>query len=663
MKKTCDTLVIGGGIVGCGALYQLAKRGVTDSVLVEMNELTSGTTWHSAGHVIVVDERPEIAALNSLSLQTYEVFEKETGLDIGRHMIGCVRIATNAPRLKRFERLAQAMDAFDTPSEMLDVDGIRRKFPLVNTGGLLGGMWTAREGYVDASMTTQAFAQAARQLGATIYRHTKVLRIERQGRRWRVETAKGTIDADNIVVAVGFWAAQLARELNINLPIVPVERQYIVTDAVPELKDVGFELPILRDYDVPVYFRQERESLLMGVHEPHTPFCFTDGIPESYAGELFEPDLERGEACILAGIERVPAFGKVGMKRVICGATSRTPDLSGLMGPVPGWPGLYILSGFAAGVSQGAAIGSLLAEWIVKGTPGFDVRPIDVSRFGSYATTYYVHQTLGEGHTYGASDPSKERKAGRPARISPLYFRQKAEGARFTARLGWECPSWFATDAVSDMQAAVAGECHAARKAKAMLDATSFTKYEVSGPGAADFLNTLCRPAVPQQDGAVSETTIVSSAGTSASFTVARLDREQFYLIGEPEAELVHLVRLESEAPADGSVTVTNVTGRNGALLLFGPAAESAIAPIAGARLDQMTVNSVRNMEIGYAPARVIKTDLSGLPVWQVHAPCEFLGGIVEALDREAGAQPWRQIGFKAFDILRSGEDTLAKAS
>ncbi|MBL8703977.1 MAG: FAD-dependent oxidoreductase, partial [Rhodospirillales bacterium] len=612
--------------------------------------------WHSAGHLILVDESPAIARLNILSCRMYEELEADTGLSIGRHKVGSLRLARDKARFQRYQALAAKMQFHGIRYEMLGPAEAQKHFPLMETGGLEGASWVPDEAFIDPSMATQAFAQGARAGGAEINRHTKVTGLARRpGGEWLVTTDKGQIVAEHVVNAAGMWAPGVAALVGKTLPILPTERQYLVTDSVPELAKLGFELPILRDYDVPFYFRQERDSLIMGVHEPHTPYCFVDGIPDDFGQELLPPDLERGAACIEEGMRRVPVLGKVGIKRVICGPTSRTTDFNGLMGPLAGAPNFWVLAGFSAGISHGGGVGQLLAEWMVEGEPSIDVAPLDVNRFGPYANKRYIKSMLAEAHTYGSIDPNAERTAGRPARTSPLYHLHKAAGASFAVRLGWECPAWFRTAEAPDMDKAVAAECRAVRERAGLLDLTSLAKFDLTGPGAAGFVAGQLGGKL-LEDGAVERRFLTTPKGrVEAAFVVLRLSDRHYYLTAAPQAELHHQASLERRLPADGSVRLENVTPRYGALLLAGPLAREILARVTEARIGNAAFPpaTAREMEVGYAMARVLRLSDVGELAFELHVGIESLASVYAAL-KQAGAEAGiADIGFRAYDALR----------
>lgn len=655
MKPHAEVVVVGGGIIGCALLRELTRLGLTDVVLIEKTELTAGTTWHSAGHLVVLEVNRAIARINKLSFDIYSSFEEETGEAIGLHRCGSLQIAASQSRHAWLERLMPQMQDLGHTCRMVTPDEMAELFPLLHPDGLVGASWAPLEGYVDPSMATQAFARLARASGAEIYRQTRVTALERRFGRWHIETTKGSMTAEQVVLATGIWAPELPRTLGITLPIVPAERQYIVTDDMPEVMALSRELPILRDYDAPLYFRQERNGLIMGVHEPHTPYCFVNGIPEDFGQELLPPDLSRGEKCIEAGMALVPAFARAGIKRVICGPTSRTVDFNGLMGPIWNHRNLHVLAGFSAGVGQGAGVARLMAEWIVKGAPSLDITPLDVARFGPYATFAYMDECLSEAHTYGAIEAGKERAAGRPARTSPLYHRHRADGAVFVARNGWECPAWFRSETAATMKDAVAAECAAATESCGLADRTARARLLVSGADAADLLTSLFGPDIPRTAGGVLDhLTTLRGSDAPTRIHVACLASSRFVVVAAPEAELRLLSRLQSAAAEDGDVAIENRTGLTGSLLLIGPRAAEILNRIAARGFDATTVieDEVRSVDVGLAPAHLRRRRTATAEAFELDVPIDYLVGLDETLRRAAGPKGLTDIGVDAAERL-----------
>ncbi|WP_332682459.1 FAD-dependent oxidoreductase [Bosea sp. (in: a-proteobacteria)] len=654
VKPHAEVVVVGGGIIGCALLYELTRQGLSDVVLLEKTELTAGTTWHSAGHLVVLENNPAIARINALSFNIYAGFEEETGESVGLHACGSLQIASTRARHEWLEKLLPKMQALGHFCRMVGPDEMVALFPLLEPDGLIGASWAPGEGYIDPSMATQAFARLAREKGAQIHRQTRVTGLSRNAGKWRVETTKGAMTAEHVVLATGMWVPELPRTLGISLPVLPAERQYIVTDDMPEVKELERELPILRDYDAPLYFRQERNGLIMGVHEPHTPYCFVDGIPEDFGQELLPPDLDRGEACIAAGMRLLPAFAQAGVKRVICGPTSRTVDFNGLMGPLWNHRNLHVLAGFSAGVGQSAGVARLMAEWIVRGEPSLDVAPIDVARFGPFATYSYMRQCLGEAHTYGSIEVGKDRAAGRPARTTPLYHRQHGGGAVFVARAGWECAAWFRSEGVATREQAVAVECKAAIGGPVLADRSARTLIEVAGAAAAALLARLVGDRIPSEAGEVAEARLaLRGSDRSIPLAICRTGPHAFSVSAEPEAELRLLSRLQALAHEPEAVAITNCGGRTGLLLLAGAGATALLEAIATRGFDAAGISPGRRqaVDLGFAPTWIRRLS-ENAEAFEIETPSEYLIGLDHALREAAGPGGLTDIGTLAADAL-----------
>ena len=665
MKTHTRVLVIGGGILGCSLLYRLTRMGWADVALVEKTELTAGTTWHSTGLTSLVVDSFAVSKLNKLSLRLLETLEAETGQPVGLRKTGAMRLAKNRAKMDKYAMDSAKARVLGLDFEVIGPKEVQRLFPLLVLDGLHGASYAPEEGYVDAAMATQALAKGARDGGAKIYRHTRVTGLaQKESGDWQVTTDKGTIDAEIVVNATGFWAPEIAAMAGFSLPIITMERQYLVTDSIPEIKARDVELPVVRDDDWPFYFKQEGDGFLFGVHEAGTPFCFEDGIPPDFGQELLPPDLDRGAKHIRAGMNRVPVFAKVGIKTVVCGPTSRTTDLNGLMGPVSGLRNFYVLAGFSSGVAQGPGAGQQLAEWIVEGEPSLDLHELDVNRFGAFANRRYVRAMLVEKHSVGTIDPTVEREAGRPAKTSPLYHRLKGRGAQFGARYGWECPIWFRQKGNAKTARdgsgqplwfeSVALECQAVHRHAAVLDRCGISLFEVSGPGAQPFLDHLCANALPEREGETTASPMLTEGGgIQCLMTVARLGPDRFRLSGPVEAERHHLAWLLAHAPKDG-VAIENLTGRCSALLVAGPAAAGVLSNLTKTELTDRAFppGLVRGMDLGYAPVTALRLDDFGVPAWEIHLSVEFQAALYEALIDAGKNAGIADIGLRAFESL-----------
>ena len=655
MKSHVRVLVIGGGILGTSLLFRLTRMGWTDIALVEKTELTAGTTWHSAGNLILLEDSIPVSRVNRLSWALYQTLAEDTGRPIGLHTTGGMKLAKSKARLEKFTRAKAKAKYLDIRYDVIGPDEVKALFPLIQTDGIMGACYQPDEGYVDPSQVTQACAHGARAAGAEIYRQTRVTALKQlPSREWEVTTDKGTIIAGMVVNAAGMWAPEIARMAGTSLAIVPTERQYMITAPVPALEASDKELPILRDYEVPFYIRQEGKSLLYGIHETHTPFCFEDGIPADFGQELLPPNLERGADHIAAGIERIPVLGEVGIKTVICGPTSRTVDFMGMMGPVSGVDNMHVLAGFSAGVLQGQGVSQLMAEWIVEGQPSLDLKDFDVNRFGSYANKRYVHAMLGEVHVYGTLDPTVEREAGRPARMSPIYVKLKAEGARFGARFGWEYPLWFGEAGEQARAKAVEQETLAMRNGAGIADLTSTAKYLVSGKGARAFLDRLCTNDLPAGPGHVTASAMVTArGGIQCWVTIAQETDDHFLLTARPEAEAHHFAWLQRNLPDDGSVRLDNLTGRLGTILVAGPKAHRLLSDVTGVDFAAFPWATTQDLTIGFAPVRAVHHNIVGETGWKLHHPIECQIPIFDLVIEAAARHGARHVGFAALESLR----------
>ena len=383
MRETAKVAVIGGGIVGCGVLYALAKRGWTDTVLVERLELTAGSTWHAAGNITHFGHYAEITRLYVDSLDAYLEAEAESGQPIGFHNTGSLRLATSERELEAYKRLEPLYEKLGIPYRVVNVDEVARLNPLVNPEGVFGAAHTPADGHVDASGATHALASVARSLGAEVRRQCPAYNIRKlDNGQWEVEVETGVIHAEHLVLAASFWTRELAWQLELDLPLYAFEHHEVITEDIPELEALNHEVPIIRDPRAPSNVRQERYSLLCGVYEQNPALWATDGIPPDFGQELLAPDMERLDVHLLRVIERMPAFGKYGIKKINNGPLCFPPDGCPMVGPAPRHPGLWLAAGFPVGIGTGGGAGKYLAEWMVNGQPPYALSIIDPARFG-----------------------------------------------------------------------------------------------------------------------------------------------------------------------------------------------------------------------------------------------------------------------------------------
>lgn len=667
MKTHARVVIVGGGIAGCSLLYHLTKRGWRDVVLIEKAELTAGSTWHAAGNTPHFETSLNMTRIHKYSTELYERLEAETGQATGFHKVGSIRTAQDKGRLDQFKHLAGQAKNIGLPFEILTPAEIKKLLPFVDLKGIIAGAHTPADGYVDPAGTTHAMAKGARDGGAEIYRHTKVtgMHLAPSG-EWTVETDKGAIRCQILVNAAGTWARDVGKMIGLNLPIVSMEHQYMVTENIPEVVEYGREFPLLRDPDASFYMRQESKGVVFGPYEPDGKPWAVDGIPAQFGQDLLPPDIDRIEAIVDMAMERVPMLRTTGIKRVVNGPIPHTPDGGPLIGPVAGVPNYWCICGFSVGIGQGGGAGKYLADWIVDGEPEMEMYEFDPRRFGAYATLDYTVARACEvyKYMYAVTYPNEERPAGRPAKRTPIYDRLKAQGAVFEARFGWERASWFAPKGAKESLTFrrteafdhVAAECRAVRERVGLLDLSGFSKFEISGPGAYAFLDRLCANRPPKKIGGVILTQMLTPRGRVAGEgTLARLGEDRFYLVTAAITQLVDRDWLEQHLPKDGRVRLDDVTLRDGALVLAGPRSRAVLGKLTRADLSNGAFPwmNAQEIEVADVPVRALRVSYVGELGWELHHNFVYQARLYDAL-MEAGKDAGiANFGMRATNSLR----------
>ncbi len=670
MDARAQVVIIGGGIGGCSLAYHLARLGETDVVVLEKGELTSGSTWHAAGLCTQFNPSRILTKLLMYSIQLYKSLEAETGRPADFREVGSIRLATNQDRMDEFRHAEGRARVVGLPFELVGPNRIRELCPILNVDDVLGGAWIPTDGYIDPSSAANALAQGARHKGVRFELRTLVTGMRRRpGGGWDVETDRGTIEAGVVVNAAGMWAPAIGRMAGIELPIIPLAHQFLVTGAVPALGEVGHEIPVIRDPDRSFYVRAEGGGLLVGPFEPNPTTWAEAGPPNDFESKLLPPDLPRVEDVIALAADRVPVFAEAGIKDVINGPDGYTPDGRCLMGWVPGSRDLFVLAGFSIfGIVFGGGAGRYAAEWIVDGRPSDDMWEVDVSRFGPWAAArpYLAAKALDVyGHEYAIHYPHQERPAGRPLLTDPLHDRLAARGAVFGFRQGWERPLWFAPPGVAPDDELtfrrpswfhhVGQECNAVREHVGLLDQTSFGKFEVSGPGAERFLDGLSANALPA-DGRIAVTQLLNqSGGIECDITITRLGGDLFYLVSAAATEVHDFEHLRQRLPDDGSVRLDNVTAATGVLTLAGPRSRDVLAALTDDDVsgEGFRFLTARRIRVGSAPVLAMRISYVGELGWELHTPIAYLAHLEERL-REAG-EPLGLVdfGYRALDSMR----------
>ena len=673
MKSHARVVVIGGGIVGVSTLYHLAKKGWSEVVLVEKADLTHGSTWHAAGILPLFNMSYSIGQLHKYSVDLYQRLEAETGQAVGFHKTGNLRLATNRDRMDEYRKYCGTASTIGVPFEMIGPKEIKELWPFCNIDGLVGALFHPHDGHAAPADITQALAKGARDRGAEIYRRTKVVAIaETPGGEWKVETDKGDITCEIVVTAAGAWAREVGAMVGLDLPTIPVEHQYLVTEEIPELVEragAGLpELAVLRESDASYYMREERQGLILGPYEKGAPAWAVDGVPEGFGQELLPPDIERLEPHIEAAIKRVPIFGQAGIKDYINGPIPYTPDGSPLIGPAFGLKNFYLNEGHSFGITAAGGAGWQLAEWIVEGEPGIDMLDVDPRRFGAYANKAYTKLKSEEAyeHVFIIHYPDEERPAARPAKTSPIHDRLAAAGAVWGQRYGWERPNWFAPDGVAARDVwsfrrtnyfePVGAECRTARERVGIIDITSFSKFEVSGPGAEAYLDRMVARSLPKKVGRINLShALTPSGGVRSEFTITRDGPDRFYLVSSGAAERYDHDLLLKNLPDDGGVTVDNITTGHGVLVLVGPRAREVLAKLTDADLSNGAFPwlTARHISVDLAPVRALRVNFVGELGWELHHPIEYQSHIFDALMAAGEEFGIGLVGMRAMDSLR----------
>ncbi|WP_028034901.1 FAD-dependent oxidoreductase [Chelativorans sp. J32] len=702
MKREARAVVIGGGVVGVSTLYHLAKKGWSDVILVERRELTSGSTWHAAGLLPLFNMSYSVGQIHKYSVKLYRDLEIETGTSVGFVNCSNIRLARTKDRWDEYKYYAGIAETIGVAVNILTPEQVREVWPLCNTDGIVGAIQHPDDGYIQPADLTQALAKGARDRGATIYRHTAVVAIEQElDGRWRVVTDSGEILTEHVVSATGNFARRTGKMVGLDVPVIPVEHQYIVTEphpAILERKRRGLpEMAVLRESDSSWYMREENGGLLLGPYERGAPCCYLDGPSDESEYELFQEDLERLMPHVETAIARVPAFGEVGIKKMYNGAIAYTPDGSPIIGPAPGLKNFWLNEGHSFGITAAGGAGWQLAEWIVEGEPSIDMMGVDPRRFGPYATEGYLRAKNEEAYAnvFTVHYPDEERAAGRPLKTSPCYERMRERGAIFGSVYGWERPNWFAPagyevpeDELGAGDDVLLKHNHAAplkdgriaerwsfRRSNyfehvgrevinlhenvGLLDMTAFAKCWVSGPGAESWLNRILANRLPRKDGGIALCHLLTkTGGVRSEFTVYR-QPQGFYLVSAGAYEAHDHDVLRKLLPLDGSVRMFPVTTQWGVLVLAGPKSRDVLSKLTRNDLSNASFPwlSGQRISIGHATAHALRINFIGELGWELHHPIEMQNAIFDMV-MEAGEED----GIRPFGIRAMNSMALEKS-
>ena len=698
MKKSAKVVVVGGGVVGVSTLYHLAKKGWTDVVLVERKELTSGSTWHAAGLLPLFNMSYSVGKLHQYSVNFYHELEEETGQNVGFSVVSNIRLASTEDRMDEYRYYSGVAQTVGVEVNFLTPEQVKEAWPMSNIDGLIGAIQHPDDGYIQPADLTQALAKGARSRGAEIYRNTTVEGLDQQtDNTWIVNTDKGDIHCEHVVSCTGNFARKTGQMVGLDIPVIPVEHQYIVTDPHPEIlerKAAGLpEQAVLRDSDAGYYLREEAGGMILGPYEENAPCCYVDGPSAESEYELFNGDLDRLMPHVEACMERVPAFAEVGVKTIYNGAIAYTPDGNPIVGPAWGLNNFWLNEGHSFGITAAGGAGWQLAEWIVDGEPTVDMMGVDPRRFGPYASRGYLRTKNEEAydHVFKNHYPDEERSAARPLKTSPCYERMRKLGAVFGSVYGWERPNWFApldyrlSDQDLDKPEVlwnknhsaplpdgrvveknsfrrsnyfdfVGDECRHVHEHVGVLDMSAFSKATVSGRGAEEWLNSIVANNVPKGMGRIGLCHMLSlNGGVRAEFTIYKRAKNSYYLVFAGASERHDWDYLTKLAPKDGSVTLQKITTQMGVLVLAGPKSRDVLQKLTDTDLSNHNFKwlSGKSINVGYAQAEALRVNFVGELGWELHHPIEMQNYIFDELMRVGADFNIKPFGIRAMDSMR----------
>ena len=663
MKSHYRAVVIGGGVVGASVLYHLAKFGWSDVVLIERNVLTAGSSWHAAGGVHALNADPNMAALQAYTIDLLSEVERESGIDIGLHMTGGISAAATP---ERWEWIRQAYRVFQTigieDCRLMTPEEIKAKCPIMDTDGILGGLWADREGYIDTTGTVHAYARAAKNRGAEVIEHNRVLGLERKGDEWKISTEKGDISAEHVVNAAGLWAKRVGRMVGLELPVTPLAHHYLLTETIPQVAALDFELPMSVDLEGFTYMRQYQKGILVGIYEVNHRHWMMDGAPWDFGVELLQEDIDRLENELTCAFHRYPCLNEVGIQKWVNGAFTFSPDGNPLVGPIADLPNYWLACGVMAGFLQGGGVGKTLAEWMIHGETEADAWPMDIARYGDFASNKeYIRQTTGQFYSrrFVMTYPNEQLPAGRPLKMAPAHSDMTAAGCRWGCTWGLETPLYFAPQGFaetptlkrSNAHDIVAAECKAVRETAGLLDITGFSRFEVTGPNATAWLDRLMATKLPKPGRAKLAPMLGENGKLKGDLTLFNWGDGKWWIMGSYYLRQWHMRWFRSHM--EDGVTVTDIADAICGFSVSGPAARKVAAKLTAQDIGALNFMGCGEFDLGLIRAKVGRLSVLGELGYEIH--CQASEHI--ALRRmllEAGAEfGIREVGFNALLSLR----------
>ncbi len=669
-EHSAKHLIIGGGIIGCSIAYHLARKGEKDVVLLERSALTEGATWHAAGLVGQLRSSRNTTRMLKKSVEMYDRLEAETGMSFDWKKVGSLRLAATSDRMLEAQRLCTMARSFDLEMRMVTAAEAKDLFPYIDETKILGAAFIPSDGHVDPASLCQAIAAGARQHGADIRQGIEVLDFRLvDGRIAEVATSEGTYEARNVVLAAGMWSRELGAKLGLRIPACAVEHQYIVTEPLPD-PDLVRNLPQLRDPERLVYYKPDAGGrMVVGGYEEGTLPFGDKGIPGTFVRQLLPDNLDRFAPLAELAAEITPVLGEVGIRQVINGPIPYSADGDFVMGWVPEFENLMLATGFLYGIAAGGGAGEMIAEWITEGRPSLDLWPLDMRRFGPHHGTrafMYPRAVEHYAHHYKMRYPGQEHETARRLRLSPFYDRLKAAGAVYGSKNGWERPLWFAPEGVEPVDQLdflnpgwhrfVAEEHRAVRNGAALIDQSSFSKFELIGPGALDTLQRLAACNMDRPTGSVIYAQLCNEeGGIEADLTVVRLAPQHFYIVTGAGFGVHDADWIRRHLPGDGTAQLIEMTSARAVLNICGPLSREILQKASESDLSPETFPfaTAREIVIGAAPVRALRIGFVGELGWELHIPAEFGAHVHDCLLKAGAGHGLTNVGYRAIDSLR----------
>lgn len=670
METHAKVVIIGGGVVGCSILFHLAKFGWKNTILLERDELTSGSSWHAAGQIHTISSDPNISRLQGYTINLYKEIEATSGHSVGMHSTGGFYLASNQVWYDYLKRERSKARYMGLDQEFISVEEVARRHPLIDPKHYIAALWDPLDGDIDPSGVVYAYAKAARVHGAQYYTHTPVLSTrQRSDGSWDVETPQGTINAEIVVNAAGLWAREAGRMAGVHLPVQPMEHHYLITEDIPEITErmkSGERLPAGIDYEANIYFRQERNGMLLGTYEPKSTPWKIAGVPMDFGHELLQPDLERIADRLELAFDRIPALSRAGIKNVVNGPFTFGPDGNPMIGPVPGMTNYWAAVGVMAGFCQAGGVGLCIAQWMIDGEPSIDVWAMDIARFGNFATPDWGTVKSSENYErrFVMTFPNETLPKGRRQKTTALYDRFVARGAVMGTSFGLEHALWFANGSEDAHEAPtfnrnrsheyVAAEVRAVRENVGAIEIANFGKHELTGPGARAFLGRILAGHLPKPGRVALNPMLTPKGRLYGDLTVSCLDEDHFLVLGSGAAQEMHRRWIESHLPANG-VSYRNVSDALHGFALSGPRSRELLSRITreDVSADAFRFRDARRSFVGGVPTYLLRLSFSGELGYEIYCAPQFHLALWEHIEAAGADLGLKLYGARALMSLR----------